>query len=136
MPCDRVLLLHCDDRVREALQSSLELRGVWCCSAGTLERARCLLESGCVPSLVVLDVSDPPRRCLELFRSVRAEAVPAHVPVLVTTSVPVDALGSVAHEATHVIVKPFELAAFVACVVALVAADPDATTCPGPPALP
>ncbi len=110
MPCTRVLLIETDPSIRETLRELLESDGFSTCVAGDYQEACRLVDGGCAPGAVVLDVGYPVEGALETMRRLRTEPWFRELPLVLTTAFPVtrDEQGT-----APILEKPYDASALV-----------------------
>ncbi|BDG08823.1 response regulator transcription factor [Anaeromyxobacter paludicola] len=132
MGCPRVLVVESDAAIREVLRECLEAEGYPVCPAADYGEARRMVEAGCSPVAVILDVAFPLDGALGTLRLLRETEWVHEAPLLLTTAFPVPAG---ARATAPVLEKPYELATLLATLRAVLAA-PRRDASLGLPALP
>lgn len=118
MTCARVLVIATDPALRGALSDLLDAGGLGQCAMASRSEALGLLASGCVPSVLVIDMEYPPARAAHLIGLLRNVPRLKDVPVLVTTAL---RLESVPEDVEAVLLKPFSRRDFDDAVARLMA---------------
>ncbi|HZZ85488.1 MAG TPA: response regulator [Anaeromyxobacteraceae bacterium] len=110
MACARVLLIETDASIRETLREILEAEGFAACPAKDYLEAQRLVDAGCAPAAVILDVGYPLAGALETMRRLRSEPWFRELPLILTTAFPVtrDEQGTAA-----IIEKPYDVSALL-----------------------
>jgi CheY-like chemotaxis protein len=108
-PCSRILLVETDEDLNRTLAELLGSEQIELCADKTFDEALTALRSECVPSLVLVDLPQPPGRTLELIGQLEREPRLKDVPVVVVTSLPTQ----VVPRARAVLVKPFSVDALL-----------------------
>lgn len=106
MACARVLLIETEACIRETLCEVLEAEGFSACPAKDYAEAQRLIDAGCAPAAVILDVGYPVEGALETMRRLRSEPWFRELPLILTTAFPVtrDEQGTAA-----IIEKPYDV---------------------------
>ena len=105
--CNRILLIEDDEDIREALQTTLEMKGYEVSTACDGRQGLEALAKMKQPSLILLDLMMPIMDGWEFINYVSADNVLATIPVVVITA-NADSVGHVPH-AKRVIKKPVDL---------------------------
>ncbi len=109
-PGKAILFVDDDPLILQSMPGLLECLGHSTTTAASGEEALALLEQGCQPDLVILDVNMPGLGGLETL--VRLRSLVSTLPVLLSTGFASEALRELvkAHPEVHLIAKPFTLA--------------------------
>jgi DNA-binding response OmpR family regulator len=113
MPCERIVLIESDPGIRAALKEGLADEGLPFCAVPDAIAGLELLESGCVPSVVVLDYPYPPGASAQALELLCREPRLAGVAVFVITAIPTHMLPG---RVDALLDKPFRLEEFLATV--------------------
>ncbi len=105
MPCPRVLLVETDEDLNRTLVDLFGSEDIQLCADKSFDEALEALDRGCVPSLVLIDLPQPPGRTLELIGRFEREPRLQAVPVVVVTALPDHKVP----RASAVLVKPFDV---------------------------
>ena len=92
MTCARVLVIATDPALRGALSDLLDAGGLGQCAMASRSEALGLLASGCVPSVLVIDMEFPPAPAAHFIGLLRNVPRLKDVPVLVTTALPLESV--------------------------------------------
>ena len=118
-----ILVVEDDDVLRDLLKSVLEDEGYLVTAVASGDKALCALESGALPSLILLDLMMPRFSGWE-FLCVRAKSARLQaVPIVVMTALDAAHRGEIAAEA--LVTKPFDLDQLLITIAAVLKACGD-----------